>query len=142
MPTEIHYKNKHCALCGKKFTPAGKNAKYCVDCRAEAKRKTSKQWNEDHREEAIHTCDSPENMAKCLNCKKPECPGYCEDIHDSTCLGKKKARANKMEKTAERVAHFVRSGARDEFIMRELNLTKKQLAYRKSVAVKAGLLHG
>ena len=136
------YKPKPCKVCGKLFTPTGPKAKWCDKCRGEAirtrnreyKRMTAKPNNN-----AVYTCDSLEDVAKCLSCTRPFCRGQCAAVMDSSDRAKNRYKA-KMEESMRQIAHYVRAGARDEFIMRELGITKAQLASRKRYARAEGFL--
>ena len=70
-----------CATCGKEVVTASNNRKRCPEC-AEQKRKMDqhKAWKakkvmqgENPENALIWFCDSPENIKKCLNCKRPDC---------------------------------------------------------------------
>lgn len=147
MPKEKHYKDKVCRMCGKTFTPLSPNGKWCVDCRDKANKEREKAYREQFRaakpeDNTLHTCDSPEKVKKCLNCTRGGCNGWCEDVADTYVLAKRKYREKKLQESIERVAHFIRSGARESFIMRELGISKNQFTRWKNIAIEEGLLPG
>lgn len=147
MPRKIRYKDKPCRMCGKVFTPLSSNGKFCPECGPKAKAARIKAWKAqfqapDPADREFHTCDRLEQVVKCLDCKRPVCKGWCADMQRPDSSGSAKQREKAMAESIERVAHYIRAGATDSFIMRELTLTKRQLAYRKNMARKSGLLPG
>lgn len=37
-------------------------------------------WKEGEKPARVGTCDRPEVINGCVNCKRPDCPGECEDV--------------------------------------------------------------
>ena len=68
-------RNVICALCGEVFSTTGTTTKYCLACRKKSPHKIKPA----EKEIDFHTCDTPENIAICLNCPYPECKdGECD----------------------------------------------------------------
>lgn len=80
-----------CAMCGLAFTTLGNSTKYCPECgkavravqRKESYHRLSNGIRRNNRpdmDDDVHTCDSPEKVAMCLSCTKPNCTGACEMV--------------------------------------------------------------
>ena len=72
-----------CAECGAETRATHNKTKFCPECaarrnmestmRSHKRRRKERMENRVEPEEPIHTCDSPEQIQKCLNCTKPDC---------------------------------------------------------------------
>lgn len=141
------YRDKKCKLCGAVFLPKSPNGKYCPECGPKVKAEKKKTWKERFKppkptDEEFHTCDRLEQVAKCLNCKRSMCNGYCPDVKSPDRSAREERRKKELEESVKQIAHYIRAGATDSFIVRELGLTNRQLAYRKNMARESGLLLG
>lgn len=90
---------KKCIICGNAFVPKSTNGKYCSPgCIKEAKMRRERVLKPAGEEEApLHTCDKPEVMAVCLECRRPSCKhGECDKIAEAIkAARKKKAKAKR-----------------------------------------------
>lgn len=94
------YKEKRCGRCGAAFISSSGNAKFCPECRPIMHRAAQLRWNETKRlqrlaahdapEEAFRCYDSPENISRCLNCRRTDCSsGYCVMLTGEHVVGKR-----------------------------------------------------
>ena len=86
--------DKVCARCGKAFVAKGIKALYCDDCKyqhhLEATRARRAKYRAENRSPVPrrkngvdcgnHTVDSLDRIKKCLNCKRGDCPGDCDEM--------------------------------------------------------------
>lgn len=78
-----------CAGCGRLVETMGSRTKYCPECKRktaaaqkreyERRKRESMKIEDGDKDMTFHTCDTPENIAKCLACKIPQnrCRGAC-----------------------------------------------------------------
>ena len=67
-----------CERCGSAFVAGSASAKYCAGCR-ELVRREKKALRRKDRDQRYKP-EPPENIRKCLSCKRKSCPGICVDM--------------------------------------------------------------
>ena len=65
-----------CTVCGAEFQSNASTAKYCPSCRRKAYKRQARL------SEVHFSDDTPEMMALCLNCTRPDCGGECKKLAD------------------------------------------------------------
>lgn len=71
-----------CQKCGKEVVIHGKSGKYCEECKKIAIRESHRKHLAKQRQTIIVSisADTEEMMQCCLNCKRANCPGECEEL--------------------------------------------------------------
>lgn len=77
---------KNCAVCGQAFAAKSPNGKYCPTCRAGAYKTVQADAEKRLRESRkagnptprMATYDDEDQIRACLNCRRADCPGWCE----------------------------------------------------------------
>lgn len=71
-----------CQKCGKEVVINGTNGKYCEVCKKIAIRESHRKYLAQRRQTITisMSADTDEMMQCCLNCKRANCPGECEEL--------------------------------------------------------------
>lgn len=95
------------------------------------------------KEDSFHVCDSPERIAQCLNCTQPVCYGGCPALRALPPNVRKIRKKEPVppDESVYAVVRWIRAGATDRFIMRELCITEKELKQKRKIALRAGLIY-
>lgn len=97
-------------------------------------------------EKELGTNDKLCDVRACLSCDRENCTGSCIRMPDYkakkkyNAKGKSDRKAECPSETVLSLVHWIKSGATDAFVMRELGLTKKEFCENRKAAVKFGLL--
>lgn len=139
----------NCAECGAETLATHNKTKFCPDCAKrrdqesrlkETERKMQKRMEEkaeilDDRE--IHFCDSPENVQKCLNCKKPDCTNC---LMYGTGSNRKLRRNFFPEEMKEKAVELYRSGLTQRKIAETLGVSNSTIFRWVSFMRSEGIL--
>jgi len=96
MPSEKHYMDRVCRMCGKTFTPLSPNGCWCEECRPKRLAEQREKYRvaaierRKDKDDSFHTCDSPKVIEGCLNCTKQKCNGNCKDVRFAVTDAKRK----------------------------------------------------
>lgn len=92
-------------------------------------------------QKAIHTCDTPARIRQCLDCTQTVCSGECPALRAIPAARYNRKQAPvQPDESVHAVVRWIRAGATERFIMRELGLDKRGLTRKIKVAVRARLL--
>lgn len=142
---KVKYRDKPCKICGAIFTPTGSGSKFCGDCQETAAQVRRERYEAGRRKvratkNDIYTCDSMENVMRCLSCNRTHCTGNCPNVSASPGEKAPKGKELAVRKEMEEMARRILAGETRKEIVESMGMTVNTYTYRRNQCKAAGLI--